>query len=82
MTGKKAHWTAWSLIITGWANTLFYWAGNLSANRGLSVTDTPFGPGDLMGALAYLGGGSGMAFTFLAVALIAMAAFQISTDKP
>lgn len=80
MTGKRAQWTAWSLIVTGWANTIFYWAGNLSSNRGLSVTDTPFGPGDLMGALAYLGGGSGMAFTFLAVALIARSAFETSSS--
>ena len=29
--------SAWSLIITGWGNTVFYWAGNLAPNRGLSV---------------------------------------------
>ena len=26
--------SAWSLIITGWGNTVFYWAGNLAPNRG------------------------------------------------
>ena len=32
--------SSWSLIITGWANTIFYWAGNLAPTRGLSVDDT------------------------------------------
>ena len=76
MTGKAAFWVGWGLIITGWANTIFYWAGNVSANRGLSVTATPYGPGDLAGALAFLGGGFGMIFTFIAVALLALAAWK------
>ena len=76
MTGKAAFWVGWGLIITGWANTIFYWAGNMSANRGLSVTATPYGPGDVAGALAFLGGGFGMIFTFIAVALLALAAWK------
>ena len=76
MTGKAAFWVGWGLIITGWANTIFYWAGNVSANRGLSVTATPYGPGDLAGALAFLGGGFGMIFTFIAVTLLALAAWK------
>ena len=76
MAGKPAFWVGWGLIITGWANTIFYWAGNMSENRGLSVTATPFGPGDLAGALAFLGGGFGMIFTFIAVILLARAAWK------
>jgi hypothetical protein len=64
------------MIITGWANTVFYWAGNFSANRGLSVGETPFGEGDLAGALAFLGGGSGMVFTTIAVIILAIARFE------
>ena len=76
MVGKPAWWVGWGMIITGWANTIFYWAGNLSANRGLSVTETPFGPGDVFGAIAFLGGGFGMVFTFIAVALVARSALR------
>ena len=64
------------IVFVGWANTIFYWAGNMSANRGLSVTATPYGPGDVAGALAFLGGGFGMIFTFIAVALLALAAWK------
>ncbi|MFT7043808.1 MAG: hypothetical protein ACJAW7_002571 [Candidatus Azotimanducaceae bacterium] len=76
LTGRRNFWAGWGMIITGWANTVFYWAGNFSANRGLSVGSTPFGEGDLAGALAFLGGGIGMVFTFLAVAILARGAFD------
>ena len=75
LAGWQAFWVGWGMIITGWANTLFYWAGNFSANRGLSVGATPYGEGDLAGAIAYLGGGAGMFFTFVAVIILARAAF-------
>ncbi len=78
MVGKAAFWVGWGMIITGWANTIFYWAGNVSSNRGLSVSETPFGPGDLAGAIAFLGGGFGMIFTFIAVVLVALAAWHKS----
>lgn len=76
LTGKRCFWVGWGMIITGWGNTLFYWAGNFSANRGLSVTTTPYGEGEIFGALAFLGGGFAMAFTFVAVIIIARTAFQ------
>jgi len=76
LSGRRAAWVGWGMIITGWANTLFYWAGNLAANRGLSVAATPYGPADLAGALAFLGGGAGMVFTFIAVGILARVAFE------
>ena len=49
LIGSKAFWVGWGLIIVGWGNTLFYWAANFSANRGLSPAATnnvaaPSGP--------------------------------------
>lgn len=76
LVDKRAFWTGWGLIITGWGNTVFYWAGNFSSNRGLSVAATPFGEGDVAGALAYLGGGIAMVFTFIVVTILAMASFE------
>ena len=76
LTGKKLLWVGWGMIITGWGNTLFYFAGNFSQNRGLSMGETPFGPGDIWGALSFIGGGSGMFFTIIATVILAMAAFQ------
>jgi len=76
LSGKRCFWVGWGMIITGWGNTVFYWAGNFSTNRGLSVSATPYGDGEIFGALAFLGGGAAMAFTFIAVFIIAKSAFQ------
>lgn len=76
LTGRSALWVGWGLIYTGWANTVFYWAGNVAGNRGLSMIDTPYGSADVAGALAFLGGGTGMFFTIVAVVLLARAAFR------
>ena len=72
---------AWGMIITGWGNTVFYWAGNLSQNRGLSVADTPFGPSDIWGVLAFMGGGIAMFFTFAAVILVGLIAYERSRES-
>ena len=78
LTEKENRWVGWGMIVMGWGNTVFYWAGNLAANRGLSVAATPFGEGDLAGALAFLGGGVAMVFTFIAVVMLARSAFAAS----
>lgn len=75
LTGRRLAWVGWGMIIMGWGNTVFYWAGNLAANRGLSVGATPFGDGDLAGALAFLGGGAAMVVAFVAVVMLARSAF-------
>jgi styrene-oxide isomerase len=66
----------WGLIATGWGNTVFYWAGNVAPNRGLSMVDTPFGAADIAGALAFLGGGCAMLVTFAIMFIFARAALQ------
>lgn len=68
--------SAWSLIITGWGNTVFYWAGNIAPNRGLSVDDTVYGGADIWGIIAFLGGGGAMFFTFFVMFLFGRAALQ------
>ncbi|MEM7136300.1 MAG: hypothetical protein AAF500_06975 [Myxococcota bacterium] len=76
LRGGRAFWTGWGLIIVGWGNTLFYWAANFSANRGLSPADTSLGAGGVWAALAYVGGVVGMVFAFIAVIILARAAFE------
>jgi len=76
LEGRQAKLAAWGMIITGWANTVFYWAANFSTNRGVSVGDTPYGEGDFFGAVAYLVGGTGMLFTFMSVTLLAMGTWR------
>lgn len=76
LQGKRLLWVGWGMIVTGWGNTLFYFAGNFSQNRGLSMGDTPFGPGDIWGALSFIGGGGAMFFTIVATIILALAAFE------
>ncbi|MEK9912033.1 MAG: hypothetical protein VW867_08210 [Gammaproteobacteria bacterium] len=76
LSDRDFRFSAWSLIITGWGNTLFYWAGNVAPNRGLSVEDTIYGGADIWGVLAFLGGGGGMFFTFFVMYLLGRAALQ------
>ena len=61
------------LVLVGWGNTLFYWAGNVAPNRGLSMGDTPFGAANLAGALAFLGGAVAMIVLFVLMVIFAQA---------
>ena len=76
LSERHFKWAGWGMIIMGWGNTVFYWGGNFSTNRGLSIGETPFGPGDIPGALAFLGGGLAMFITFFVIAILAKAAFK------
>lgn len=78
LSDRQVRWAGWGMIITGWANTVFYWAGNLAPNRGLSMEATPYGEANIWGAIAFLGGGSGMVFTIIAVTILATAALRQS----
>lgn len=42
----------WVMILTGWANTIFYVASNVAENRGLSFGANKFGSGDFYSFLA------------------------------
>ncbi len=76
LEGSRAFWVGWGLIIVGWGNTLFYWAANFSENRGLSPAASSLGEGGVWAALAYTGGVVGMVFAFVAVWILARAAFE------
>ena len=42
----------WIVVCDGWANTGFYFFGNLTPNRGLSFGENRFGSGDIFSFLA------------------------------
>lgn len=66
----------WSFLLTGWGNTVFYWAANFSMNRGLSVGATPYGEGEIFGAISYVAGASVMLLTVIASFMLAKSAFN------
>jgi hypothetical protein len=81
LTMAKTRFIFWSFVLTGWGNTLFYWGGNLSGTRGLSIQDNAYGESNIAGVIAFIGGGSAMIFTIIATAFIGIAAFKYAKNK-
>lgn len=63
---RAARRLSWMLAGTGWANTLFYWAALLSANRALTFGDNRFGEGSWIAAVGLV-----PALLFVVVSIIA-----------
>ncbi|NIB41399.1 hypothetical protein HBA55_17480 [Pseudomaricurvus alkylphenolicus] len=76
MSARLTQFVYWSFVLTGWGNTVFYWAANFSANRGVSFHSNQYGESDLAGILAYLSGGSVMLLTIFATAVVMVASFR------
>ena len=62
-------WTAYGLIYCAWTFTIFYWLGNASSNRGLSIGPSALGEPDFIGLLAFL---PGLPSVFIVVVVLAM----------
>lgn len=63
--------TAYGFIYIAWSFTVFYWLGNASSNRALSVGASPLGEPDTIGLIGFL---PGVPSVFLVVFLLAVAA--------
>ena len=64
-------WTAWGFIYVAWSFTVFYWFGNASSNRGLTIGASQLGEPDLVGLIAFL---PGLPSVILVVVLLAIVA--------
>lgn len=76
-TRRIQAWIVWSMVYTGWGNTVFFHCANLSNNRGLSAGTTKFGEADWLGAIGYLVGASTIPFTIAALALMGIRACRL-----
>ena len=63
--------TAYGFIYIAWSFTVFYWLGNASSNRALSMGDSPLGEADTIGLIGFL---PGVPNVILVVVLLAVAA--------
>ncbi len=63
--------TAYGFIYIAWSFTVFYWLGNASSNRALSMGDSPLGEADTIGLIGFL---PGVPSVILVVVLLAVAA--------
>ena len=72
-------WTAWGFIYIAWSFTAFYWFGNASSNRGLSIGASALGEPDTIGLIAFL---PGVPSVFLVVVLLFIGAKGVMRDQP
>jgi hypothetical protein len=70
--------TAYGFIYIAWTFTIFYWLGNASSNRALSIGPNPLGEPDLIGLIGFL---LGLPSVFLVVFLLAVAAKGIFSSR-
>ncbi len=66
--------TAYGFIYIAWSFTLFYWLGNASGNRALTLGDSPLGESDIIGIIGFL---PGLPSVVLVVVLLAIAAKSV-----
>jgi hypothetical protein len=66
--------TAYGLVYCAWTFTLFYWLGNASTNRGLSMGPSALGQPDLIGLIAFL---PGLPSVFIVVVVLIICAKSI-----
>ncbi|REJ85726.1 MAG: hypothetical protein DWQ36_22685 [Acidobacteria bacterium] len=72
---------AWGLVFTGWANTVFYWFGNVAPNRGLSGGDNALGEGTTAGFVAFLPAALASVVTLVAMIVLAAAGWRASRGR-
>ena len=63
-------WTAWGFVYIAWSFTIFYWVGNASSNRALTLGDSPLGQSDGLSVIGFL---PGLPSVFLVVVLLWLA---------
>ena len=71
LSNSMQRFTAYGFIYIAWSFTLFYWLGNASSNRALSMGPNPLGEPDTIGMLGFL---PGLPSVFIVVILCAIGA--------
>ena len=69
----------WMLVGTGYANTVFYWGGMLSANRALTFGDNRFGETSLSGVIGIT---PALLFAFVTIIAMLIIARHALKDEP
>ncbi len=78
LSGFKQKLMAYGFIYIAWSFTLFYWLGNASGNRALSMGDNPLGEASLISIIGFL---PGLPSVFLVVVLLIIAAMGVLSNK-
>lgn len=78
LSGFGQKFTAYGLIYCAWTFTIFYWLGNASSNRGLSIGASALGEPDLVGLIAFL---PGLPSVFIVVVVLALCVKGVFSTK-
>jgi len=78
LSDRMQWWTCWGFIYVAWSFTIFYWLGNASSNRALSMGPSALGEPDTIGLIGFL---PGLPSVFLVVFLLAVAAKSVLSSK-
>ena len=77
--GKLEQRLYWMFVGAGYANTLFYWAGMIAANRALTLGDNVYGETSIMGVVGLVPAFVFAFVTLVAAVLLARHAFSVNT---
>ncbi len=75
LSARQQAWMAWGLVYVAWSFTVFYWLGNASANRALTLGPSQLGEPDLVGAIGFLPGVPSVVLVPVLMAIAARAVF-------
>ncbi|MEM7019736.1 MAG: isomerase [Pseudomonadota bacterium] len=78
LTDTGRAWMTWGFIYIAWSFTIFYWLGNASSNRGLSIGANALGAPDIFGLIAFL---PGLPSVILTPILLVIAARGVMSNK-
>ncbi|MGR8947766.1 MAG: isomerase [Gammaproteobacteria bacterium] len=71
LSERMQKWSAYGFIYVAWSFTIFYWLGNASSNRALTMGESALGKPDLIGLIGFL---PGLPSVFIVVVLLFFAA--------
>ena len=79
LSARLTAWTAWGFVYIAWSFTAFYWIGNASDNRALTVGDSQLGEASALSVIGFL---PGVPSVFLVVFLLWVAARAVFRQPP
>lgn len=56
LSTRMQAWTCWGFVYIAWSFTVFYWLGNASSNRALTLGPSALGAPDTIGIIGFLPG--------------------------
>ena len=76
LSSRSQNRIAWTFVAIAWANTVFYFFGNLAPNRGITFGANRFGETTVYGLLGMIPGGIGAIVTVIVLVVMIRQTFR------